>query len=120
MAKKKRHSRTEIAAKLDEADALAANGTPQGEIARVLGISVMTYHRWRNARSHSPQSKAASASEANQKVPVADQSEPQRRARIAELERENTQLRKLVTDLLLEKMRLEDDAERLPSRDTIK
>ena len=55
MARKKRHSREEIAAKLAQARELSAQGKLQSEIARTLGVSVMTLHRWRNtpATAHS-------------------------------------------------------------------
>ena len=49
MAKKKRHSRVEIATKLAQANDLATQGKPQSQIARRLGVSVMTLHRWRKA-----------------------------------------------------------------------
>ena len=49
MAKQKRHSKVEIATKLAQADDLARQGKPQSEIARTLGVSVMTLHRWRKA-----------------------------------------------------------------------
>jgi transposase-like protein len=49
MAKKKRHSRVEIATKLAQANDLATRGKLQSEIARTLGVSVMTLHRWRKA-----------------------------------------------------------------------
>jgi len=45
MAKQKRHSKVEIATKLAQADDLARQGKPQSEIARTLGVSVMTLHR---------------------------------------------------------------------------
>jgi putative transposase len=47
MAKKKRHSRVEITTKLAQANDLAAQGKLQSEIARTLGVSVMTLYRWR-------------------------------------------------------------------------
>jgi putative transposase len=47
--KKKRHSRVQIATKLAEANDLATQGKLQSEIARTLGVSVMTLHRWRKA-----------------------------------------------------------------------
>jgi len=50
MAKKKRHSRAEIATKLAEANDLATQGKLQSEIARTLGVSLMTLHRWRKAQ----------------------------------------------------------------------
>ena len=49
MAKKKKHSRVEIATKLAQANDLATQGKLQTEIARTLGVSVMTLHRWRKA-----------------------------------------------------------------------
>jgi hypothetical protein len=49
MAKKKRHSRAEIATKLAQANELATQGKLQSEIARTLGVSVVTLHRWRKA-----------------------------------------------------------------------
>jgi len=49
MAKKKRHSRAEIATKLAQANGLATQGKLQSDIAHTLGVSVMTLHRWRKA-----------------------------------------------------------------------
>jgi hypothetical protein len=67
------------------------------EVARTLGVTVMTLHRWRKAQ------------------PAYEASQPPRtrgwRDRIAELQLENLRLRQLVTDLLLEKIRLEEAAE---------
>ncbi len=95
---KKRHAPDEIAAKLIQADEMIAAGQRQGEIARALGVSVMTYHRWRKARGadtgrNHPAPAAAAGPEAE---------------RIRELMLENSRLRRLVTDLLLEKMKLEE------------
>jgi len=42
MAKKKRHSKAEIATKLAQANGLVAQGKLQSEVARTLGVSVMT------------------------------------------------------------------------------
>src|SRR5262249_14651921 len=47
MARLKRHSRVEVATKLAQANDLARQGKLQSEIARMLGVSVMTLHRWR-------------------------------------------------------------------------
>src|SRR5262245_52113557 len=49
MARPKRHSRVEVATKLAQANDLARQGKLQSEIARTLGVSVMTLHRWRKA-----------------------------------------------------------------------
>jgi putative transposase len=100
MAKKKKHSRVEIASKLAQANDLATQGKLQSEIARTLGVSVMTLHRWRKAPS-GPRPLVATH-EAGQ---------PNRLHRIAELQLENSRLRRLVTDLLLEKIKLEEAAQ---------
>lgn len=110
MAKKKRHAAAEIVAKLLEAEALAAKGETQSQIAKALGISVMTLHRWRKLRVRGvPASRSEPAPYFDQTVAVSPVSNPDIQSRIAELELENNRLRKLVTDLLLEKVRLEDD-----------
>jgi putative transposase len=103
MAKRK-HSRLEIATKLAQANELATRGKLQSEIARTLGVSVMTLHRWRKAPP-GPQP----AHEAGQP----DRSRTQR-DRIDELQLENSRLRQLVTDLLLEKIKLEEAAKLPP------
>jgi hypothetical protein len=109
--KKKRHTQAEIAAKLGEAAAFVAEGRTQREIAQSLGVSVMTFHRWRKAQPQMLQSRVLVEPEPRRIIPIANISESQRRGRIAELQLENTRLRRLVTDLLLEKMRIEDDAD---------
>jgi transposase-like protein len=107
--KKTRYSRAEIATKLAQANELATQGKSQSEIARTLGVSVMTLHRWRKAPP-GPQPALVATSEAR---------EPDRTRgaddRIAELQVENSRLRRVVTDLLLEKIRLEEVAERQKS-----
>lgn len=107
MTKKKRHNAGEIEMKLREADGLAADGRTQTEIAKRLGISIMTFHRWRKARSPLPPSRAMAVALHDSEL-TSDRAEPERQTRIAELQLENARLRKLVTDLLLEKMTLED------------
>jgi len=106
MAKKKRHSRVEIATKLARANDLATQGKLQSEIARALGVSVMTLHRWRKALP-SPRPALVATHEASQPGRT-----PGGGNRIAELQLENSRLRRLVTDLLLEKIKLEEAAQR--------
>jgi len=113
--KKKRHTSAEIATKLGEAATLGAEGRNQREIAQALGVSVMTFHRWRKAQPQGSQSSASSEPERRRIVPIGNLSESQRRGRMAELQLENSRLRRLVTDLLLEKMRIEDEAGRYRS-----
>ena len=103
MAKKRRHSRAEIATKLAQANELATRGKLQSDIARTLGVSVMTLHRWRSAPGAQP---AHETGEPGQTRGGCD--------RIAELQLEKSRLRRLVTDLLLEKIKLEESAQRQP------
>jgi hypothetical protein len=70
MAKKKRHSRVEITTKLAQANDLAAQGKLQSEIARTLGVSVMTLyggassrHWWRSPGRESLIARAAPTTE---------------------------------------------------------
>ena len=102
MAKKKRHSRVEIASKLAQANDLATQGKLQSEIARTLGVSVMTLHRWRKAPP-GPQAEFAAIQETGQLGRTRGGGD-----RIVELQLENSRLRRLVTDLLLEKIKLEE------------
>jgi putative transposase len=44
----KRHTPEQIVRKLREADAQLATGVPIPEVAKQLGISEATFHRWRN------------------------------------------------------------------------
>jgi transposase-like protein len=108
MAKQKRHSSVEVATKLAQANNLATQGKSQSEIARTLGVSVMTLHRWRKA----PPEPAGPQ-------PVHEAGQPNRTLsgddRIAQLQLENSRLRRLVTDLLLEKIKLEEAAQRTKS-----
>ena len=101
---RKKHSKPEVAAKLAQAEVMAAQGMLQSEIARTLGVSVMTLHRWRKL--------PVEASPATSPGDPAARSEDEldREMRIADLQLENSRLRRLVTDLLLEKMRLEETA----------
>ena len=105
MAIKKKHSRAEIATKLAQANDLATQGKLQSEIARTLGVSVMTLHRWRKAPPGLQPALVAphEASRPDRTRGGGDQ--------IAELQLENSRLRRLVTDLLLEKIKIEEAAQ---------
>lgn len=71
----------QIIAKLREAEILLSKGQNIPSVVRHLGISEQTYYRWR---------KAYGGMQVNQAV------------RLKELEKENTQLKKLVADLSLD------------------
>jgi putative transposase len=84
---------------------MAAEGKIQSEIARALEVSVMTLHRWRK----SPPLLASETP--SYTVSAGDR----RELRIAQLQSENTRLRRMVTDLLLETMQLQEAAEQIPT-----
>ena len=101
---RQRHTPSEVATKLATADEMAAQGRLHGDIAKSLGISLMTYHRWRKARrlAH-PTPMSASAAAPTDNLPEREQM-----SQIRELRLENMRLRRLVADLLLEKDKLEE------------
>jgi putative transposase len=99
MALRRKHSRAEIVAKIVQAGDLAAQGMLQHEIARVLGISTMTLHRWRRA---APAAKPGEVARFERELAQDEV--------VAELELENFRLRRLAVDLLLEKIKLEERA----------
>ena len=78
----------EIIAKLREADVLLGQGKKVAEVVKALGVSEVTYYRWRQEYGGS-------------------MSVPQAR-RLKELEKENARLRKAVADLTLDKLILQE------------
>ena len=87
----KRHTSDEIADKLRQVEALVGQGKSLGEATKLVGVSRQTLYRWR---------EACVDAGSNGGEPLSD--------RLRELETENGRLRKLVTDLLLEKMAIEE------------
>ena len=79
----------EIIAKLREADVLLGQGRKVGEVVEALGLGVsgVTYYRWRQE-------------DGGMSVPQA--------RRLKELEKENARLRKAVADLTLDKLILQE------------
>ena len=100
---RKRHTETEIAAMLDQAQEMAVQGKLHGDIAKALGVSLMTYHRWRKARAASRSAQPLAGASRIDALAKRDEVK-----RIGELKVENSRLRSLVADLLLEKMKLEE------------
>src|SRR5680860_225834 len=88
--KAKRHTPEQIIRKLREAEVMAAEGKSVAEIARALEVSEPTFARWRN------QYGGMKAEDAK---------------RLKELERENTQLKRIVADKELENVALKELAE---------
>jgi len=86
----RRHYRhEEIIGKLREAEILLAQGMKVPEVVRELGSHEITYYRWR---------KEYGGMRVNQMK------------RLKELEKENSRLRKAVSDLTLDKMILQEAA----------
>jgi putative transposase len=102
---KHRHTASEIATKLAMADDMASQGRLHGDIAKSLGISLMTYHRWRKARGVLARPASRPMTDA-ERIDISPEREQM--GQIRELQLENSRLRRLVTDLLLEKVKLEE------------
>jgi putative transposase len=86
---RKRHTAEEIVAKLRQVDVLAAQGRPVAEAVRAIGVTEVTYDRWR----------------AEYGGLKGDQIK-----RLRALEAENTRRRRAVSDLTLDKMILAEAA----------
>jgi hypothetical protein len=105
MATRHRHTESEITEKLHTAGEMAGQGKLHSAIAKSLGISVMTYHRWRKAHGTSIRPTVQLAKDGERTdIPI----ERQQMSQIRELQVENSRLRRLLTDLLLEKVKLEE------------
>jgi putative transposase len=104
MATRHRHTKSEIAAKLQIAGEMATQGKLHGTIAKSLGISVMTYHRWRKAHGTLIHPTQLVDDAECTDIPI----EREQMSQIRDLQLENLRLRRLVTDLLLEKVKLEE------------
>ena len=87
---RKRHKAEEIVAKLRQVDVLTAQGRPVAEAIRSIGVTEVTYYRWRSEYGGLKGDQVK---------------------RLKELEAENTRLRRAVSDLTLEKLILKEAAE---------
>jgi putative transposase len=85
--KRRRHTPEQIVRGLREADRLLAEGMELPEVCKALEVSEATYHRWR------AQYGGMKADDVK---------------RLKELERENTQLKRLVADKELENLALRE------------
>ena len=81
--KKKRFSVEQITAVLQQAE----GGVPVGDVCRQVGISEQTYYRWKNVYGGMPPSEARE---------------------LKQLREENAKLKRLVADLSLDKVMLQD------------
>jgi transposase len=103
------HSIQEISAKLRQAEEMMARGQSQAQVCKTLGVSVMTFHRWRKRRllqgagqALSPEIGSPSETEELSNVRSPDGRQ------VDELRSQNERLRRIVADLLLEKAYLEE------------
>ena len=85
----KRYRPEDILSKLREADILISQGKTVAETIRVLGISDVSYYRWRREYGGMNTTQVK---------------------RLKELEKENQRLRKAVSDLTLDKLILQEAA----------
>jgi putative transposase len=86
---KKRHSAEEIVSKLRQVDVLTAQGRTVAEAIRQIGVTEVTYYRWRSEYGGLKSDQVK---------------------RLKELEMENARLRRAVSDLTLEKLILKEAA----------
>jgi hypothetical protein len=104
----KKHSRQEILLKLDQAGELVRAGKSHVEVCKVLGVSVMTFHRWRKLPMVAKAKIDGSTIVPEQRIRPEPLSVADMGRLLEELTIENSQLRRIVTDLLLEKMKHEE------------
>ena len=86
---RKRHTAEEIVAKLRQVEVLTAQGQPVADAIRTIGVTEVTYYRWRNEYGGLKGDQVK---------------------RLKELETENGRLRRAVSDLTLEKLILTEAA----------
>ena len=86
---RKRHRTGEIIAKLREAEVLLGQGMKVPEVVKAIGVSEVSYYRWRKEYGGLNVSQAK---------------------RLKDLERENARLRQAVSDLTLDKLILQEAA----------
>ena len=86
---RKRHKPEEIVAKLRQVDVLASQGQSIADAVRAIGVTEVTYYRWRQE--------------------YGGQKSDQVR-KLKDLEAENARLRRAVSDLTLDKMILKEAA----------
>ena len=86
---RKSYKPEEVVAKLRQVDVLASQGQSVAEAIRAIGVSEVTYYRWRQEYGGLKSDQVK---------------------RLKELETENTRLRRAVSDLTLDKLILQEAA----------
>ena len=84
---RKRHKREEIVAKLRQVDVLASQGQSIADAVRAIGVTEVTYYRWRQEYGGLKSDQVR---------------------KLKDLEAENARLRRAVSDLTLDKMILKE------------
>ena len=85
----KKHKAEEVVAKLRQVDVLTAQGRPVAEAVRSIGVTEVTYYRWRSEYGGLKGDQVK---------------------RLKELEAENNRLRRAGSDLTIEKLILKEAA----------
>ena len=80
---RKRHKPEEIVAKLRQVDVLSSQGMPIADAIRSIGVTEVTYYRWRNEHGGLKSDQVK---------------------RLKDLKTENARLRKAISDLTLDKL----------------
>ena len=86
---RKRHKPEEIVVKLRQVDVLVAQGKPVSDAIRTIGVTEVTYYRWKQEYGGLKTDQVK---------------------RLKELEQENNRLRRAVSDLTLDKLILTEAA----------
>jgi transposase-like protein len=86
---RKRHKPEEVVAKLRQVDVLTSQGMPIVDAIRSIGVTEVTYYRWRNEYGGLKSDQVK---------------------RLKDLETENARLRKAISDLTLDKLILQEAA----------
>jgi len=86
---KKKHKPEEMVAKLRQVDVLVSQGQNIADAIRAIGVSEVTYYRWRQEYGGLKSEQVK---------------------RLKELETENTRLRRAISDLTLDKLILQEAA----------
>ena len=87
--RKKRHTPEEIVSKLRQVDVLVSQGTPVADAIRAIGVTEVTYYRWRQEYGGLKGEQIK---------------------RLKDLEAENARLRRAIADLTLDKLILQEAA----------
>ncbi len=88
--KRKRHSAEQIVKHLRDADQMLGEGKTVAQVCKKLGVTEVTYYRWRREYDGATRNQVK---------------------RLKELEKENSQLKRLLADQVVENRVLKDIAE---------